>query len=168
MAVLATAGEFPWDSYGPRFWDAFLPSTIICAICGTAFTLHEGLKYRLQYEVAQARLESLEARVRPHFLFNALNSIAALIPEDPALAERVMVKLADLLRYSLDSEFRSKVMLEKELKVITDYLEIETTRFGPRLRYLVDVPPELLETQVPPFCLQTLVENSVKYGGGEI
>jgi LytS/YehU family sensor histidine kinase len=163
-----TMGVFPWDRYWSLMWDAFLPGIIINTICFTAFTIHEGVKYQLCYELAQARLESLEARLRPHFLFNALNSVVALIPEDPALAEQVTVKLADLLRYSLDAERRSTVPLEQELKVTTDYLEIEKTRFGERLRYSIDVPSEVLRAQVPPFSLQTLVENSVKYGGGEI
>jgi LytS/YehU family sensor histidine kinase len=130
--------------------------------------MHENLKYRARYETAQARLSSLESRLRPHFLFNTLNSIMALIPEDPAAAERVTEKLATLLRYSLDSAAHSTVRLEQELKVATDYLEIEKTRFGERLHYTIDVPETLMQVEVPPFCLQTLVENSVKYGGGEI
>jgi len=130
--------------------------------------MYDSLKYRAQYETAQARLSSLESRLHPHFLFNTLNSIMALIPEDPARAERVTEKLATLLRYSLDATTRSTVRLEQELKVATDYLEIEKTRFGERLRYSIDVPETLLQAEVPPFCLQTLVENSVKYGGGEI
>jgi hypothetical protein len=168
FAVLTAMGAYRWDEYGTLVWDAFLPGLLINTICFTAFTIHEGVKYQLRYEVAQARLESLEARLRPHFLFNALNSVVALIPEDPALAEQVTVKLADLLRYSLDAEHRSTVPLEQELKVATDYLQIEKTRFGERLRYSIDVPPNLLHAHVPPFCLQMLVENSVKHGGGEI
>jgi LytS/YehU family sensor histidine kinase len=130
--------------------------------------MYESLKYRAQYETAQARLSSLESRLRPHFLFNTLNSIMALIPEDPATAERVTEKLATLLRYSLDATDHSTVRLEQELKVATDYLEIEKTRFGERLRYTIDVPETLMQLEVPPFSLQTLVENSVKYGGSEI
>jgi LytS/YehU family sensor histidine kinase len=118
--------------------------------------------------MTQARLSSLESRLRPHFLFNTLNSILALIPEDPAAAEQMTVRLAALLRYSLDSSHHGTVRLEQELKVMTDYLEIEKTRFGSRLQYSVDVPPDLMQVDVPPFCLQTLVENSVKYGGSEI
>jgi two-component system, LytTR family, sensor histidine kinase AlgZ len=130
--------------------------------------MYESLKYRAQYETAQARLSSLESRLRPHFLFNTLNSIMALIPEDPKAAERVTERLAALLRYSLDSTGYSTVPLEQEVKVATDYLEIEKTRFGDRLHYSIDVPSYLLQEEVPPFSLQTLIENSVKYGGGEI
>ncbi len=92
----------------------------------------------------------------------------ALIPEDPDAAERMTERLSALLRYSLDATLQNTVRLEQELKVATDYLEIEKTRFGGRLQYSIDVPLELMSTAVPPFSLQTLVENSVKYGGGEI
>jgi LytS/YehU family sensor histidine kinase len=126
------------------------------------------MRYRLQYELAQARLSSLESRLHPHFLFNTLNSILALIPENPVAAERMTERLAALLRFALDSNDRRTVSLEQELKIATDYLEIEKTRFGPRLNYSVDVPQHLMRTEVPPFSLQTLVENSVKHGGGEI
>jgi len=91
-----------------------------------------------------------------------------LIPDDPVAAERMTERLAALLRFSLDATDRQTVPLEHELKITTDYLEIEKTRFGPRLNYSIDVPAELKHVEVPPFSLQTLVENSVKYGGGEI
>jgi len=97
-----------------------------------------------------------------------LNSIMALIPEDPDAAEHMTERLATLLRYSLDATLKNTVPLEQELKVATDYLEIEKSRSGERLQYSIEVPPELMSAGVPPFSLQTLVENSVKYGGGEI
>jgi sensor histidine kinase YesM len=110
----------------------------------------------------EARLASLESRVRPHFLFNALNSAIALIPEDPARAEKVLERLAHLLRVSLD-QASSTVALGKELEIATDYLEIERARFGDRLRYEVDVPEALRGVVIPVFAVQTVVENSVKY-----
>src|SRR5205814_9913550 len=116
------------------------------------------LKYKAQYETAQARLSSLESRLRPHFLFNTLNSIMALIPEDAEAAERMTARLAALLRYSLDTTEHRTVSLEQEVKVATEYLEIEKARFGERLNYLIDVPHELLRKEIPPFSLQTLVE----------
>lgn len=123
---------------------------------------------------AEASLASLESRIHPHFLFNTLNSISGLIQEDPAQAERMVERLAALLRFSLDSSARSVVSLEQELKIAIDYLEIERVRFADRLRYRVEVPPRLLSIQVPPLTLQTLVENSIKHvaarrpGGVEI
>jgi signal transduction histidine kinase len=150
------------------FLDSVVPMTVIGVLCSVGFTMYEALQYRVQYETAQARLTSLESRLRPHFLFNTLNSIMALIPDDPQAAERMTNRLAGLLRYSLDATQQSTVRLENEVKVATDYLEIEKTRFGARLQYSIDVPAELMRAEVPPFSLQTLVENSVKYGGGEI
>src|ERR1017187_5716008 len=113
--------------------------------------------------LTDARLAALESRVHPHFLFNTLNSISALIREDPAAAERTVERLACLLRYSLDSQRMRTVPLRQEMRVVGDYLEIERTRFGERLRYTMDVPAELGDAEVLPFALQTLVENSVKY-----
>jgi LytS/YehU family sensor histidine kinase len=111
----------------------------------------------------EARLSSLESRVHPHFLFNTLNSITALIREDPRAAERTVEQLAALLRESLDMERNRLVPLHRELRIVENYLEIERTRYAGRLRYRIDVPSLLLELPVPPFCLQTLVENSVKH-----
>jgi hypothetical protein len=168
LAVLAALDVFPWTFYRTMLRNSVVPTTVIGVLCFIGFSMYENLKYRAQYETAQARLSSLESRLRPHFLFNTLNSIMALIPEDPAAAERVTEKLAALLRYSLDATGRNTVRLGQELKVATDYLEIEKTRFGERLRYRIDVPETLLHVEVPPFSLQTLIENSVKYGGSEI
>jgi sensor histidine kinase YesM len=112
---------------------------------------------------AEAQLASLESRVRPHFLFNTLNTISALIPEDPKQAEALVGRLAALLRLSLDSNPNKLVSLAQELKITTDYLEIERARFGDRLRYQMDVDADLQTVEVPPLSLQTLVENSVKH-----
>ena len=111
----------------------------------------------------QAQLASLESHVRPHFLFNALNTISSLIPEDPKLAETLLGKLAVILRLSLDSNQESLAPLERELKLVSDYLEIERARFGARLRFEIDVPAYLHSAEIPALSLQTLVENSVKY-----
>ena len=168
LAALVVLKVMPWSLYWTVVRQSMLPTTVIGLLCFVGFTMYDTLQYRAQYETAQARLSSLESRIRPHFLFNTLNSIMALIPEDPKAAERVTERLAALLRYSLDSTAHNTVPLEQEVKVTTDYLEIEKTRFGDRLSYSIDVSDHLMRAQVPPFSLQTLVENSVKYGGGEI
>jgi len=111
----------------------------------------------------EAQLTSLESRVHPHFLFNTLNSIAELVHDDPAAAERVVGQLASLLRSSLDGASMPLVPLEQEVRVVRDYLEIERVRFGDRLRYDVQVADRLGAALVPRLALQTLVENSVKY-----
>ena len=122
----------------------------------------------------EARLASLEARLQPHFMFNTLNAISALIQDDPDEAERTVERLAALLRFSLDATERGLVPLAHELKIVTDYVEIERTRFGARLAYSIDVQPEAAGCEVPPLAVQTLVENSIKHaiaprpGGGRL
>lgn len=110
-----------------------------------------------------AQLASLESRIQPHFLFNTLNSIAALINENPDKAEKMVEKLSALLRYSLDFEPNKLVTLAEELKITKDYLEIESTRFGKKLEYRFDVQDNLLDKKLPAFALQILVENSIKH-----
>jgi LytS/YehU family sensor histidine kinase len=112
----------------------------------------------------EAQLRSLESRIQPHFLLNTLNSISSLIREDPARAERMVERLAALLRFSLDANRANVIPLSRELKIVRDYLEIEKARFGERLRYSIDAPQETSDLEVPPMAVQTLVENSVKHG----
>ena len=122
----------------------------------------------------EAQLSSLESRLQPHFLFNTLNAISALIHEDPDRAERTVERLAALLRFSLDATERGMVPLAHEIKIVADYLEIEKTRLGDRLAYTINVAPEMSAVEVPPLSLQTLAENSVKHaiaprpGGGRV
>jgi LytS/YehU family sensor histidine kinase len=118
---------------------------------------------RAEKLAAEAQLASLSSRVQPHFLFNTLNSISGLIREQPAQAEAMIEHLSSLLRSSLDG--KELVDLAQELKLVTDYLEIQRTRLGGRLRYDLDVAPEA-SGKLPPFSLQTLVENSLKHVAG--
>jgi sensor histidine kinase YesM len=111
---------------------------------------------------AEAQLASLESRVDPHFLFNTLNSIAALVRENPAAAERVIEQLAALMRSSLDRR-AVLVTVEDELALVRSYLEIERVRFGERLRFSIAAAAGAERALVPRLSLQTLVENCVKY-----
>lgn len=113
---------------------------------------------------AEARLQSLESRLHPHFLFNTLNSISSLIPTDPTKAEYVVGRLAGLLRSSLDNTTQPLVPLGRELATTQDYLEIERVRFGGKLRGCIEVPAALHDLKVPPLSIQSLVENAVKHG----
>ena len=113
---------------------------------------------------AETRLRSLESWIHPHFLFNTLNSISALIASDPARAEQIVGRLATLLRASLDSSNHSLIPLRQEIAMVESYADIERVRFGDKLRASVKVPPELQETKVPPLSVQSLVENAVKHG----
>jgi two-component system sensor histidine kinase AlgZ len=176
-----------WTIYARSLRSSFL----VTLVFGVAGGITEKLRMRLERttlelrtkELAEerarkmateAQLRSLESRVQPHFLFNTLNSISSLISEDPARAERVVERLAALLRFSLDANRTSVIPLRQELKIVRDYLEIEKARFGARLRYSIDAPDEAGDLEVPPMAVQTLVENSVKHGvaprreGGEI
>jgi len=124
--------------------------------------------------VKEAELRALKAQVNPHFIFNSLNSVRALIDEDPARARQAVTQLANLLRYSLQSGQLETVPFEEELRTVNDYLALEQVRHEERLRLRLDIAPEALRQPVPPMLLQTLVENAVKYGissrpeGGEI
>jgi sensor histidine kinase YesM len=121
---------------------------------------------RVRKMAAEARYASLESRVRPHFLFNTLNSISSLVRENPAEAERMIERLSALLRYSLDSDIAGLVPLSEELRIVEEYLQIEQVRFGARLRYRLEIEPAARIFRVPALSIQTLVENSVKYAVG--
>jgi signal transduction histidine kinase len=118
---------------------------------------------RARKQALEARLSSLESRVHPHFLFNTLNSLSALISVDPVRAERLVGRLAALLRSSLSLADRRAVPLDREMSLVRDYLDIEQERLGDRLRYTIDIPPDAARCQVPPFSVQSLVENAVKH-----
>jgi sensor histidine kinase YesM len=123
---------------------------------------------------AEARLQSLESRIHPHFLFNTLNSISSLIAVNPVRAEQTVGQLAVLLRASLDSGQQQLIPLRQEMAMVKSYIDIEKVRFGDKLKGCVDVPAELEDAKVPPMSVQSLVENAVKHGiasqsaGGEV
>jgi LytS/YehU family sensor histidine kinase len=114
-------------------------------------------------EASEAQLAALESRVNPHFLFNTLNSIAALTRQDAAKVERMTTQLAALMRSSLDQHAMPLVPLEQEVQAVRHYLEIEQVRFGNRLRYEIRLVDEAAHALVPRLALQTLAENAVKY-----
>jgi sensor histidine kinase YesM len=112
---------------------------------------------------SEARLASLESHLQPHFLFNTLNTISSLIESAPDKAERLIERVSNLLRFSLNNRESGLVALEHELRVVQDYLEIEKERFGDRLQFSIETEPTALQCHVPPLSVQTLVENSVKH-----
>ncbi len=117
-------------------------------------------------ELAQAELRALRAQIHPHFLFNTLNSIAALIATDPRAAEDVTTRLADLFRYTLRASEREHSTLGAELDFLRAYLAIERVRFGERLRLEEAIEPGLEGLLVPSLLLQPVVENAVRYAVG--
>lgn len=170
----------PAASLASQFMGSIRVAIIITMLVGIAAFFIESLRHRgertalelkhqqllnerAQKLASEARFSSLQSRLQPHFLFNTINSILSLIHDDPAGAEQMLQRLSRLLRYALDSQQRTTVTLGEELKLVTDYLEIERTRFGQRLRFAIDVPAGLHNWALPPYALQTLIENSMKY-----
>jgi two-component system LytT family sensor kinase len=123
----------------------------------------ERVTLQLETKLARAQLEALRIQLQPHFLFNTLNTISALLHRDPEAADRVLTRLGDLLRLSLQHSGRQEVMLRQELEFLERYLEIQQTRFQDRLRVRYDTDPETLDALVPTLVLQPLVENAVRH-----
>jgi signal transduction histidine kinase len=119
---------------------------------------------RMETQLAQAQLRSLKLQLQPHFLFNTLNTITALITVDPRRAEQVISELSELLRLSLHNSADQEVPLERELEMLQPYLTIQQIRFEDRLTVDVHVAPEARDALVPNFILQPLVENAIRHG----
>ncbi len=119
---------------------------------------------RLEVDLAEAKLASLESRLRPHFLFNTLNAIAALIRDDPAAAEVMLGQLSDLLRASLRADPGAEIQLAEELHLVEQYLAIQRVRFNDRLSIGLRSTDEARQALVPQLILQPVVENAVRHG----
>jgi signal transduction histidine kinase len=124
----------------------------------------ERVAAQLQAQLTEARLAALSSQLNPHFLFNALNSIAELVHRDPVAADAMIVGLGALLRNSLESASTQEVLLDEELRLLGHYLDIERIRLGDRLRVEWSVAPEARAALLPPLLLQPLVENALRHG----
>ena len=129
---------------------------------------------KLEMQLAKSRLQALKSNLRPHFLFNTMHSISALMLTDVGAADKMMARLSELLRMSLEGGEIQMTCLSRELEFVASYLEIEKIRFEERLNVVLDIEPETLDAQVPSLLLQPLVENAVRHGisrlsgGGDI
>ena len=120
---------------------------------------------RLNEELSKAQLAALRRQIEPHFMYNALNSIAGLVRDERnAAAVSMIVGLSEFLRRASEDSHRSQVTLQEEVEYLQRYLEIQKARFGERLQVSMDIPAELLQAQVPNLLLQPLVENAIKHG----
>jgi two-component system, LytTR family, sensor kinase len=121
-------------------------------------------RLKLENTVKELELKTIKSHINPHFIFNSLNSIRALVDENPERARRAITELSNILRSSMKAEKAETVTLQKELDIVEDYLALEHMRFEERLKVEMNIDPDTLNHPVPPMMLQTLVENSIKHG----
>lgn len=119
---------------------------------------------RLEALVKDLELQTIKAHINPHFIFNSLNSIRALVDENPERARKAVTELSNILRSSMQVEKVEMVTFEKELYIVKDYLALENMRFEDRLKIEYQIEEDTLDQPVPPMMLQTLVENAIKHG----
>ncbi|MBW8813381.1 MAG: histidine kinase [Caulobacterales bacterium] len=173
----------PWGHRRPpTFWDTWTTTLIYQALnCLAAYALILTITYlvdsrdrltrqateaaRLNEELSKAQLAALRRQMEPHFMFNALNSIAGLVRDNRNdAAVSMVVGLSEFLRRATEDSHRPQVTLAEEVEYLQRYIDIQKVRFGERLGISVDVPPDLLDVQVPSLLLQPLVENAIKHG----
>ena len=118
----------------------------------------------LEKRLVQAKLQALQMQLNPHFLFNTLHSISSLMHKDVEAADRMIMRLSDLLRAALEGAETQEVSLQQELDLLQLYLAIEQIRFGKRLTVKMEIAPDTLKAQVPNLILQPLVENAIRHG----
>lgn len=167
--------EFTWEKLFRSVESTFDTGTLLYAVVilvEHAFIYYERYQSglikasQLQTQLVQAQLQALRMQLHPHFLFNTLNTIMALVHEDADMAERTITRLSELLRLFLASSTVHEVPLCEELRILDLYLEIERARFEDRLRVHYNVAEDLTDAMVPSLVLQPLVENSIRHGLG--
>jgi sensor histidine kinase YesM len=184
LGTLAGDNWFGWSSWGEHGRSQLPVSIMVTALAGITATYYfysrnksaylETKMSEARHQASEAKLKLLETQLEPHMLFNTLANLRALISTDPQRAQVMLDDLINYLRATLDASRATLHPLQTEFDRLRDYLALMAVRMGPRLRYTLDLPPELASLQVPPLLLQPLVENSIKHGleprveGGQI
>ena len=180
-ARAAKAGGDPLAMWPTLFGGYLLSWAVVDSIvfCSIVAIYHAVIYYRvskdralrasqLEARLAQAQLQMLRMQLQPHFLFNTLHSISALMHKDVRRADSMIASLSDLLRMSLQNIGAQEVPLQSELEFLQRYVDIMSLRFGERLKVTIDVEPETRDARVPNLFLQPLVENSFRHGFGDL
>jgi two-component sensor histidine kinase len=156
---------------------------VYLAVLAAGLARHYSMRYRsrqdesvrlqaeramLQAQLAEARLSALRSQLDPHFLFNTLHAVSSLVERDPRGVRRMISRLSELLRHSIEGSSEQEIELRKEIELLQRYLDIMQVRFQGRLDVRVDIAPEVLDALVPNLVLQPLVENAIKHGVGRI
>ncbi len=167
-------GEWKFEEqHKGRFWWDIIFTFILIALWLLLYMIWHYLERNRKDEVDRLNLEktvkdlelkTIKSHINPHFIFNSLNSIRALVDENPKRARTAITELSNILRSSLQVEKMETVALEKELDIVKDYLALEQMRFEERLKVELEIDEDTLGQQVPPMMLQTLVENAIKHG----
>jgi LytS/YehU family sensor histidine kinase len=166
-AIIPESGDGSWLPMLLLFWSGVMMAWQVSYMAATALrraNRFESQALRLDVLAKEAELKALQAQVNPHFFFNSLNSVRALIFEDQQSAAQMIDQLATLMRYTLASSYADTVPLKEELEAVQSYLAIEKIRFEERLSVTFDIATNMDTVTIPPMSLQTLVENAVKYG----
>ncbi|MEO6838974.1 MAG: histidine kinase [Ginsengibacter sp.] len=161
------------DQHKGRFWWDIIFTFILIALWLSLYVawhylernrIDELNRLSLEKTVKELELKTIKSHINPHFIFNSLNSIRALVDENPKRARTAITELSNILRSSLQVEKMETVPLKKELDIVRDYLALEQMRFEERLKVEMVIDEDTLEQHVPPMMLQTLVENAIKHG----
>lgn len=178
-----TLFSFPIDFSLSKVISQLLSNAILFFVWATAYATSIYIENSRQQELKNLKLLSsqkdmelnvLKNQLNPHFLFNALNSIRALVDEDPNIAKNSITQLSNVLRNTLVLGQKEFITLEEELTIVADYLQLEKVRYEERLTILEQIDPETKHLKIPPLLIQTLVENAIKHGiskrakGGEV
>jgi signal transduction histidine kinase len=163
LALIATSRVLGWQIVMGLWLYGLVAGLTYAAEMHRRAEAHQRRAAEAEAQAAAARLEAIRARLHPHFLFNALHSVGVLVRSDPPAAEAAVESLGELLRLALRRDARSLVPMDEEWSFTRRYLDFERIRYGERLSVVASVAPDSLDCLVPPFAVQTLVENAVQH-----